>query len=102
MIRRAALHPELPACTFLTDGEHESDRLTYGQLDARARALAARLRALAPAGSRALLVYPPEIDFVVAFWACLYAGIVAVPCSPPEPFRRDWGFPRLQAIAADA
>jgi acyl-CoA synthetase (AMP-forming)/AMP-acid ligase II len=102
LLRRAVLHPALPACTFLTDGEHESAHLTYGELDRRARALAAVLRALAAPGSRALLVYPPQIDFVVAFWACLYARIIAVPCSPPEPFRRDWGLPRLQAIAADA
>lgn len=38
---------------------------------------------------RALLVYPPSIDFSIAFLACLKAGVVAVPVFPPNPARRD-------------
>lgn len=38
---------------------------------------------------RALLVYPPSLDFTVAFLACLKAGVVAVPVFPPNPGRRD-------------
>lgn len=38
---------------------------------------------------RAVLVYPPSLDFTVAFLACLKAGIVAVPVFPPNPLRRD-------------
>ena len=38
---------------------------------------------------RALLVYPPSLDFMVAFLACLKAGVVAVPVFPPNPARRD-------------
>ncbi len=37
----------------------------------------------------ALLVYPPSIDFTIAFLACLKAGLVAVPVFPPNPARRD-------------
>lgn len=40
-------------------------------------------------GDRALLVYPPSLDFMVAFFACLKAGIIAVPVFPPNPARRD-------------
>jgi len=39
--------------------------------------------------NRALLVYPPSVDFMVAFLGCLKAGIVAVPCFPPNPARKD-------------
>jgi acyl-CoA synthetase (AMP-forming)/AMP-acid ligase II len=35
------------------------------------------------------LVYPPSIDFTIAFLACLKAGVVAVPVFPPNPARRD-------------
>ncbi len=35
------------------------------------------------AGDRVLLVYPPSLDFIVAFIACLRASIVAVPVFPP-------------------
>lgn len=38
---------------------------------------------------RALLVYPPSLDFAIAFLACLKAGVVAVPVFPPNPVRRD-------------
>ena len=36
-----------------------------------------------------MLVYPPSIDFTIAFLACLKAGLVAVPVFPPNPARRD-------------
>ncbi|CAH0489578.1 unnamed protein product [Peronospora farinosa] len=36
-------------------------------------------------GDRVLLVYPPGLDFIVAFLACLKAGVVAVPVYPPDP-----------------
>ena len=35
------------------------------------------------------MVYPPSIDFTIAFLACLKAGLVAVPVFPPNPARRD-------------
>ena len=38
---------------------------------------------------RALLVYPPSLDFMLAFLGCLKAGVVAVPCFPPNPARKD-------------
>src|SRR5215210_435579 len=96
---RANLTPDRPAYLFLADGEIESASLTWGELDRRARFQAsALLRDTAP-GDRALLLYPPGLDFIVAFFACLYARVVAVPAYPPRP-RRDQ--PRLRAIVQDA
>jgi acyl-CoA synthetase (AMP-forming)/AMP-acid ligase II len=43
----------------------------------------------APMTLRALLVYPPSLDFLLAFLACLKAGVVAVPVFPPNPARKD-------------
>ena len=40
-------------------------------------------------GDRAVLVYPPSLDFMIAFLACLKAGVIAVPVFPPNPTRRD-------------
>jgi len=96
---RASLTPDRPAYLFLTDGEIESASLTWGELDRRARAQASVLRREAAAGDRALLLYPPGLDFIVAFFSCLYARVVAVPAYPPRP-RRDQ--PRLRAIVQDA
>jgi len=82
--RRAAGGGEAPAYTFLEDGEREGARWTWGELDRRARAVAAAIQERAEPGDRALLLYPPGLDFVAAFFGCLYAGVVAVPAYPPH------------------
>ncbi|MFL6196687.1 MAG: amino acid adenylation domain-containing protein, partial [Thermoanaerobaculia bacterium] len=97
---RALERPEQVAFTFLADGEAESGRLTYGELDRRAAAIAAALAETVPAGERALLLYPPGLDFIAAFFGCLYAGVVAVPAYPPRPNDRSQS--RLRSIAKDA
>ncbi|MBE9029056.1 AMP-binding protein [filamentous cyanobacterium LEGE 11480] len=96
---RAQHQPDQTAYTFLVDGETEAIHLTYAELDAQARALAMHLQSLADYGERALLLYPQGLDFITAFFACLYAGIVAVPAYPP---RRNQTAVRLQSIVADA
>ncbi len=97
--QRARTQPGRCAYVFLADGEQESAQVTYGELDARARAIAARLQGLVAAGDRALLLYPPGLEFLAAFFGCLYAGVIAVPSYPPKRNRAD---PRLQSIAIDA
>ncbi|HSF41145.1 MAG TPA: amino acid adenylation domain-containing protein [Thermoanaerobaculia bacterium] len=96
---RAAERGDQNAYTFLGDGTTETARLTYAELEHRARALAATLQGHGLAGERALLLYPPGLDFITAFWGCVYAGVVAVPAYPPRA-RDRWG--RLRALAADA
>ncbi len=101
---RAAEQPDREAYLFLADGPEgssvESDRLTWGELDARASAIAAALRETVEPGGRALLLYPPGLDFVAAFFGCLYAGVVAVPAYPPR--LNDRSQSRLRSIALDA
>jgi proline-specific peptidase len=84
---------------FLADGEGEEATLSYRELDRRARAIGARLQAAGAAGERALLLYPPGLDFIAAFFGCLYAGAVAVPAYPPRAGRTQ---PRLRSIVGDA
>jgi amino acid adenylation domain-containing protein len=96
---RARRTPDRPAYLFLADGETEAASLTWGELDRRARFQARVLRREAAEGDRALLLYPPGLDFIVAFFACLYARVVAVPAYPPRPRREQ---PRLRAIVQDA
>jgi amino acid adenylation domain-containing protein len=97
---RAAERPEQAAFTFLADGESEAGRLTYADLDRAASAIAAVLRESVPAGERVLLLYPPGLDFIAAFFGCLVAGVVAVPAYPPRPNDRSQS--RLRAIVRDA
>ncbi len=97
--RRAAQQPLRKAYTFLEDGEAEEINLTYEQLERRARAVAARLQAIRAEGERVLLLYPPGLEYISAFWGCLYAGAIAVPAYPP---RQNRSLQRLQSVAADA
>ena len=100
---RAADRAATVAYTFLVDGEDEGPRVTYADLDRSARAIAATLQARGLGlGDRAMLLYPPGLDFVAAFFGCLYAGVVAVPSFPPHPAQLARTLPRLVGIAADA
>ncbi|MEQ9237389.1 fatty acyl-AMP ligase [Coleofasciculus sp. E2-BRE-01] len=96
---RAQNQSDKTAYTFLQDGETQADSLTYKELDRQARVIAAKLQSLGVTGSRALLLYPPGLEFVGAFFGCLYAGVVAVPAYPP---RRNQNMSRLQAIVASS
>jgi acyl-CoA synthetase (AMP-forming)/AMP-acid ligase II len=87
------------AFTFLGDGETETDSLTYAELDLRARALATLLQEQRVSGERVVLLHPPGLDFVVAFFGCLYAGAIAVPAYPPKHNRN---LLRLHSIISDA
>ncbi|MCG8353428.1 MAG: fatty acyl-AMP ligase, partial [Chloroflexales bacterium] len=88
--------------TFLDDGEAAETHMTYADLDRRARAVAGQLQHLVAPGERALLLYPPGLDYIVGFFGCLYAGVIAVPAYPPNPVRMDRTLPRLQAMVANA
>jgi acyl-CoA synthetase (AMP-forming)/AMP-acid ligase II len=83
-------------------GDVASPPVTFRDLELRTRAIAANLQEVAPVGARALLIYPPGIDFVLGFWGCLRAGVMPVPVYPPDPMRIHRTLPRLQAIAHDA
>ncbi|MDZ4151835.1 non-ribosomal peptide synthetase, partial [Methylicorpusculum sp.] len=96
--RRANEQPGRTAYVFLQDGENESGRFSFAELDRRARAIAAKLQSMGMTGERALLLYPPGLDYIAGFFACLYAGLVAVPASPPT--RRQQS--RLLAVFNDA
>ncbi|QBR71365.1 hypothetical protein CU048_08815 [Beijerinckiaceae bacterium] len=95
---RAELQPNDTAYVFLDEGERARIRLSFSDLDRRARAIAARLQESGLAGERALLLYPPGLDYIQAFFGCLYAGVVAVPAYPPSGRHLQ----RLQAIFRDA
>ncbi len=99
---RAQQQPEQRAYTFLIDGEKAGPQLTYAQLDCQARAIAAVLQQDKAPGERALLLYPPGLEFIAAFFGCLYAGVIAIPVPPPDAARLKRTLPRLQAVAQDA
>jgi acyl-CoA synthetase (AMP-forming)/AMP-acid ligase II len=94
---RSQYQPDKQAYIFLQNGEEESASLTYAELNRRARAIAARLQAWK--GERALLLYPSGLEFITAFFGCLYAGVIAVPVYPPK---RNQKLSRLLSIVNDS
>jgi amino acid adenylation domain-containing protein len=98
LARRAERQGDAVGYDFLANGEREGESWTYGELDARARAFAYALDRRGGRGERALLLFPPGLEFVAALFGCLYAGVVAVPAYPPRAGRDD---ARLEAIARD-
>ncbi len=99
----AERRPDHPVYHALAPGaDAPVDVLTFGGLDRRARAIAVAVRQRCRPGDRALLLYPPGLDFVAGFFGCLYAGVVPVPVYPPNPARLARTLPRLAALAVDA
>lgn len=88
---RAANQPGDRAYVFLDDRGAEAEVLTYGELYSRAVGVAAFLRGRCEPGDRVILMFPPGLDFVVAYFGCLYAHVVAVPVSPPRNDRIQHG-----------
>ncbi|MED5251561.1 MAG: AMP-binding protein, partial [Pseudomonadota bacterium] len=75
--------------------------LDYATLERRSRALASELQQRFPVGERALILLDNDEHYVVAFLACLYAGVIAVPVFPPESAKQQH-LARLFAIADDS
>src|SRR5258706_15359856 len=67
---RALNQPDQLAYAFLADGEKESERQTYADLDRRARAIGTWLQMLESGGQRALLLYPSGLEYIAAFFGC--------------------------------
>lgn len=97
---RAAERPDKTLYRFLGAGEDEQT-LSFAQLDRDARMIGAHLQARAGhAPTVALLLYPPGLEFIRAFFGCLYAGVIAVPLHLPGSRQENWQ--RLSKIANDA
>ena len=98
LCRRVFERPAETAFTFVTDSGDEI-RLSFAELGARVRRIAAVVEELSVGAGRVLLLYPPGLEAVVAFFAAMYAKAVAVPANPPRHARLT---DRITRIAADA
>src|SRR5213075_1928766 len=96
---RVETSPDRVVYRFLPGDAKPEQTITYRELDRRARALAAVIGETTTSGDRALLLVPPGLDYVAAYFGCLYAGVIAVPAYPPNPRRPD---PRIPRIVEDS
>ena len=90
-----------PIPTFSME-KQKGDHLTHGALDHLARSIGALLQSYGTGGERALLLYPAGLEFIAAFFGCLYAGVIAVPLPPPHLAQPHRTLPRLRAIISNA
>ncbi|MEU3948839.1 fatty acyl-AMP ligase [Streptomyces sp. NPDC029526] len=105
LFHHAAEHPDRTAFRFLVsgDGDGEIRTVSYARLAERSRAVAAWLQQRGLTGARALLLYPPGLEFVSAYLGCLAAGVVAVPGVPPRGRTHDHrALTRMKRLMADA
>jgi acyl-CoA synthetase (AMP-forming)/AMP-acid ligase II/acyl carrier protein len=82
LCQRAQQLGEKPLFRFVRGDNGSESTVTYRSLHESAMAVASRLQSMVNVGDRAWLMFPPGLDFVRAFFGCLYAGVVAVPVSP--------------------
>ncbi len=97
--QRALEFEDSPLYTYLRDGESDEQEYSYADLDQRAREIGGWLQDRKAAGQRVLLVYPQGLDYIAAFFGCIYAGAVAVPAYPPRKNRQAG---RMCRMVADA
>jgi acyl-CoA synthetase (AMP-forming)/AMP-acid ligase II/alkylation response protein AidB-like acyl-CoA dehydrogenase/acyl carrier protein len=99
--RYAQACPQRIAYTFLHEDGSAED-LCWGALHERVERLAAVLAARLAPCARAVLLYPAGLEFIVAFFACLRAGVIAVPATLSHRRRGSRRLPGLLADAAPA
>ncbi|PBD01096.1 acyl-CoA synthetase (AMP-forming)/AMP-acid ligase II [Streptomyces sp. Ag82_O1-15] len=101
----ASQQPERTAYRYLVTGDCDGEiqDISYGRLARRCRAVAAWLQERGIAGSRALLLYPPGLEFISGYLGCLSAGVVAVPGLPPQGRSQNHrALTRMKRLIADA
>jgi acyl-CoA synthetase (AMP-forming)/AMP-acid ligase II len=72
------------AFRILSDGDRVVEGITFAELHDRSFALAKVLRLYASRGDRALLFAETSVATIVALYACILAGIIAVPVASPH------------------
>jgi acyl-CoA synthetase (AMP-forming)/AMP-acid ligase II len=98
LAERAQSEPDERAYILLSNRGAEEAVITFRELHDAARGLAGRLTRIARPGDRALLVFQPGLEFMIAFFGCLIARVIAVPMMMP---RRQSGRDSSAAITAN-
>ncbi len=87
------------ALRFLHNGGMETDKLSFSQLRAWANEIAIGLSKITKPGDFVILSFPAGLEFIACFYACLQAGIIAVPVAHPSNRKHHWS--RVKKICDD-
>ena len=92
-----SLKGDKSAFCFINDDGLEEE-ISYSELQSESIKIAVYLQQRCVVGDRAILIYPPGLELIKVYFACLYAGVVAVPVYPPT---NDKLVDKLQLILDD-
>ena len=93
LMQQADRYGDKIAFSYSEDGGPEQSRISYRELDARARAVAADLQRRGATGRRVLLACEPGLENAIGYFGCVYAGAIAAPMNET--------LSRLKQIAVD-
>ncbi len=99
---RAHKFPAHHALLYLEDGQYETPWLSYGELDQRAKAIAAYLQNHDIVGKRVILFFPAGTEFTLSLIGCWYAAAIAVPVPCPNVEDLHKHLALFHSIAEDA
>jgi thioester reductase-like protein len=99
----AHTQPETTLFNFLDGKGNSREQYTFRQFYERALALSEQLARQAELqyGDRALLVYPPGLEMMVGFFACLNLGVIPVPVCAPMTTASRAAIGRIEHVAQD-
>lgn len=95
--------PDKLLYVFLDGRGNEIERYTYGSFIQRAETVASHLCANPgiQRRDRVLLAYPPGLEMICAFFACIRGGIIPVPVYPPAAHSFQSAIYKMNQIARD-
>lgn len=97
---RCEQHPDNTLYYFSNTGLVQDNVVyTYLAFENKVKSIAALIQENTTPGDRVLLIFEPGIEYILTFWACLYAGVLAVPAYPPTNKNT---VEKLQAIIENA
>lgn len=97
MIDNVLIRPQKKAFIFLRDGESNKQELTFEDFYLKVAVFSGFLRENYRKHDRVMLCYPPGLEYITAFFACLTNGLIAVPIYPPDTRNNE----RIKCIIKD-
>lgn len=96
--------PDRLLFAFLDSRAHVTASYTYRQFQLRTNHLAAELQktGTVATGQPVLLVYPPGLEFAVAFYAAVKLGAIPVPVPPPVSSNPQVGLAKLAHVIVNS
>jgi acyl-CoA synthetase (AMP-forming)/AMP-acid ligase II len=95
---RSESKPDKIAYVFI-DNKGKENKIRYGEMHEKVKSLAAKMQSKHERNTRAFLFFRPGLDFIIAYFACLYANIIAVPAAHSKNIR---GIEKISKIFENA